>query len=138
MIVILVFRDVDAVAPRSKSTLFDPTMIYDFLDRQAFVGIGPQQISKEALAERRDVFGDGVETKANLFKQSPNVRVVEWILAYEHRIQNDSEAPDIGRFSSIAFLRVENFGADVRQTSVLVGQMVAVVGKNVSLFQPLK
>lgn len=64
---------------------------------------------------------------------------MERILADQHRVEDDPEAPDVGRFPGVTVRGVENFGADVGWTSVLVGHLVIVrIVENVRLFETVQ
>lgn len=73
------------------------------------------------------MIGDQARPKTDLFKEEAYVRIVERVLAHEHRVEDDPEAPDVGHLAGIAIRRVEYFGADVGQAAVLIRQPVVCI-----------
>lgn len=96
----------------------------------------PQQAADEAPPANGNAVRNDVASQRYLRKQDRRLRVLERITADEHRVEDDPEAPHVGRLARIAVVRLEDFGADVCRAAVFLGHVIAVrVGQYTGIFK---
>lgn len=102
----------------------EPGMVQDLPRGEALRRLSPQDATDEASRLGRQRLGDAELAAADLAEERAGLHVVEGIAAHEDGVEHDAQAPHVRRLAGVAAVRVEDFGADVGRTAMLVGERI--------------
>lgn len=113
-------------------------MEQDLRGCESFRGLPSQEAADEASGFGGDVVGNTELSAADFGKQSARVRVVEGIASHEQGVEHHSQTPHVGRLPRVRPRCVEDLGADVSGTAVLIRQRIVLALDDVRVLQALQ
>uniref|UniRef100_A0A2M4B1D3 Putative secreted protein n=1 Tax=Anopheles triannulatus TaxID=58253 RepID=A0A2M4B1D3_9DIPT len=101
-----------------------PRMVEHVIRSDALLRIPPEQRSDHAACLRRETLRHRVLAPAYLGEQRRVLGIVKWIPADQHRVEDDTEGPHIGRFARVGRIRTQQLRRHVGGTAPLVLQQI--------------